>query len=143
ELMSTALLLDVSSYYTGLVRAAYRDPEREFLHLPFSGTGGKFVRKIMNFYGRRLTTMANRRWVTGYYGKRNAGWRELYDGFVPDARLCRQISRGLRRWCKCELVNLVLMLRRPVIRTDQGSAGIRTQVSTATASTGAGSSALS
>jgi flavin-dependent dehydrogenase len=112
ELMSTALLLDVSSYYTGLVRAVYRDPEREFLHLPFSGNGGKFVRKIMNFYGRRLTAMANRRWATGYYGKRNAGWRELYDGFVPDTRLRKQIFRGLRRWCKCELVNVALMFRK-------------------------------
>jgi len=112
ELMSTALLLDVSSYYTALVRAVYRDPEREFLHLPFSGNGGKFVRKIMNFYGRRLTAMANRRWATGYYGKRNAGWRELYDGFVPDTRLRKQIFRGLRRWCKCELVNVALMFRK-------------------------------
>jgi hypothetical protein len=112
ELMSTALLLDVSSYYTGLGRAVYRDPEREFLHLPFSGNGGKFVRKIMNFYGRRLTAMANRRWATGYYGKRNAGWRELYDGFVPDTRLRKQIFRGLRRWCKCELVNVALMFRK-------------------------------
>jgi len=143
ELMSTALLLDVSSYYTGLVRAVYRDPEREFLHLPFSGHGGKFVRKIMNFYSRRLTTMANRRWATGYYGKRNAGWRELYDGFVPDTRLRKQIFRGLRRWCKCEILNLALMLRRPVSRADQGSAGIHAPVSAPTASTGAGSSAVS
>src|ERR1700745_2651663 len=143
ELMSTALLLDVSSYYTGLVRAVYRNPEREFLHLPFSGTGGRLVRTIMSFYSRRLTIMANRRWATGYYGKRNAGWRELYDGFVPDTRLRKQISRGLRRWLKFQLVNLALTLRRPVIRADQSPAGIHTQVSPATASTGAGSSALS
>ena len=142
ELMSTALLLDVSSYYIGLVRAVYRDAESEFLHLPFSGHGGKFVRNIMSFYGRRLTTMANRRWTTGYYGKRNAGWRELYDGFVPDNRLRKQILRGLRRWCKCELVNLALMLRRPVIRAEPGSTGIHAQVSAATVSTGAGSSAV-
>ena len=115
ELMSTALLLDVSSYYAGLVRAVYRDPERKFLHLPFSGHGGKFVRKIMNFYSRRLTTIANRRWATGYYGRRNAGWRELYDGFVPDTRLRKQIFRGLRRWCKCEIINLALMLRQPTM----------------------------
>src|SRR5205823_6793767 len=37
ELMSAALLLDVSSYYLGLVRAVYRDPECAFLHLPFTG----------------------------------------------------------------------------------------------------------
>src|SRR5262245_25013952 len=97
----------------------------------------------MNFYGRRLTTMANRKWATGYYGKRNAGWRELYDGFVPDTRLRKQIFRGLRRWCKCELLNLALMLRRPVIRPDQGSAGIHAPVSAATTSAGVGSSAVS
>jgi hypothetical protein len=143
ELTSAALLLDVSSYYAGLVRRVYRDPECAFRSLPFTGTGGRFARNVMNFYNRRLVALANRRWVTGYYGKRNAGWRELYDGFVPDRRLGKQILRGLRRWGKCELVNLALMLRRPVVRDNQGSAGIDTQVSTASVSTGAGSSALS
>src|SRR5206468_1517759 len=118
DLMSAALLLDVSSYYIGLVQAVYRDPEREFLNLPFTGIGGKVVRSIMNFYNRRLTTLANRRCATGYYGKSNASWRELYDGFVPDTRLRKHISRGLRRWWKCELINLALMLRRPVIPAD-------------------------
>jgi flavin-dependent dehydrogenase len=112
DLMSAALLLDVSSYYVGLVRAAYRDPERAFLNLPFTGIGGRFARNVMHFYSRRLVALANRRWATGYYGKRNAGWRELYDGFVPDSRIRKQISRGLRRWWKCELINLALMLRR-------------------------------
>jgi flavin-dependent dehydrogenase len=111
ELMSAALLLDVSSYYVGLVRAIYRDPECEFLNLPFSGTGGRLARNAMSFYNRRLVALANRRWATGYYGKRNAGWRELYDGFVPDSRLRKQIWRGLQRWWKCELINLGLMLR--------------------------------
>ncbi len=141
ELTSAALLLDVSSYYAGLVRRVYRDPECAFLNLPFTGRGGRFARNVMNFYNRRLVALANRRWVTGYYGKRNAGWRELYDGFVPDTRLRKQISRGLRRWFKCELVNLALMLRRPVAAVagvvDPGS------VPTATASSGAGSSAVS
>jgi flavin-dependent dehydrogenase len=151
DLMSAALLLDVSSYYIGLVQAVYRDPEREFLNLPFSGIGGKVVRSLMNFYNRRLTTLANRRWATGYYGKNNAGWRELYDGFVPDTRLRQHISRGLRRWCKCELVNLVLMFRRPT--TAVAGVGLSAVASAkaddpgrtaaATASSGAGSSALS
>jgi flavin-dependent dehydrogenase len=118
ELMSTALLLDVSSYYTGLVRAVYRDPECAFLNLPFTGRGGRFARNIMRFYGRRLVTLANRRFVTGYYGKRNAGWRELYDGFVPDTRVRKQFSRGLRRWLKCELINLALMSRRSAVPGD-------------------------
>ncbi|HEY7001300.1 MAG TPA: NAD(P)/FAD-dependent oxidoreductase [Candidatus Udaeobacter sp.] len=112
DLMSAALLLDVSSYYLGLVRAIYRDPERAFLRLPFSGFGGRLARGRMTFYNRRLVALAKRRWATGYYGKRNAGWRDIYDGFVPDARVRKQIWRGLRRWCKCELINLALMLRK-------------------------------
>jgi len=151
ELTSAALLLDVSSYYAGLVRRVYSDPERAFLHLPFTGKGGRFARAVMNFYNRRFVVLANRRWVTGYYGKRNAGWRELYDGFVPDARLRKQILRGLRRWCKCELINLVLMLRGRsagvtgvgLSAVDSAKADDPGNVSTATASTGAGSSALS
>jgi flavin-dependent dehydrogenase len=140
ELTSTALLLDVSSYYAGLVRRVYRDPECAFLNLPFTGTGGRFARNVMNFYNRRLVALANRRWVTGYYGKRNAGWRELYDGFVPDTRLRKQIFRGLRRWCKCELVNLALMLRQPAVAVAGGVDSGGTQ--TTPASTSAGSSAL-
>ena len=145
ELMSAALLLDVSSYYIGLVRAVYHDAEREFLNLPFTAVGGRLARNVISFYNRRLVALAKRRWATGYYGKRNAGWRELYDGFVPDIRLRKQISRGLRRWWKCELINLALMLRRPATPKAFGVAGDagpgRTHA--LTASTGAGSSALS
>ena len=128
DLMSAALLLDVSSYYVGLVRAVYRDPECAFLNLPFTGIGGRLARNTMRFYSRRLVALANRRWATGYYGKRNAGWRELYDGFVPDTRIRKQLFRGLRRWWKCELINLALMLRRPAaIPAKQASATAPTE----------------
>src|SRR6266850_2842822 len=128
DLTSAALLLDVSSYYTGLVRRVYCDPESAFLTLPFTGKGGRFARNVMNFYNRRLVALANRRWATGYYGKRNAGWRELYDGFVPDIRIRKQLRRGLLRWWKCELINLGLMLRRrAAVSAKQTSATIPTQ----------------
>jgi len=128
ELMSAALLLDVSSYYIGLVRAAYRDPECEFLNLPFNGIGGRIAANMMSFYNRRLVALAKRRWGTGYYGRRNTGWRELYDGFVPDLRLRKQIWRGLRRWWKCELVNLGLLLRRrATLHASQPSATVPTE----------------
>ena len=126
--MSAALLLDVSSYYIGLVRAVYRDPEREFLNLPFNGLGGRIARAAMRFYNRRLVALAKRRWATGYYGRRNAGWRDLYDGFVPDVRLRKQIWHGLRRWWKCELINFGLMLhRRTTIPASQPSATVPTE----------------
>ena len=109
ELMSAALLLDVGSYFAGLVTPVYRDPEGEFLRLPFEGTAGRVVARMMKFYNRRLVALAKRRLTSGYYGARNAGWRELYDGFVPDARVRKMIQKGLFRWWKAELTNLRLI----------------------------------
>ena len=109
ELMSAALLLDVGSYFVGLVTPVYRDPEREFVRLPFEGTPGRIVASMMSFYNRRLVALAKRRHATGHFGANNAGWRELYDGFVPDARVRKLIQKGLSRWWKAELTNVRLM----------------------------------
>lgn len=112
ELMSAALLLDVGTYFIGLVIPVYRDPEKEFLHLPFEGAAGRAFASMMKFYNRRLVALAKRRTATGYFGSRNAGWRELYDGFVPDARVGKLIRKGLFRWWRAELVNVRLMFAR-------------------------------
>ncbi|HEX8281555.1 MAG TPA: NAD(P)/FAD-dependent oxidoreductase [Chthoniobacterales bacterium] len=108
ELMSAALLLDVGSYFVGLVAPLYKNPEREFLRLPFEGTPGRVVSSIMSFYNRRLVALAKQRLEAGTYGESNAGWRELYDGFVPDVRVRKLIQKGLFRWWKAELRNLRL-----------------------------------
>jgi len=110
DLMSAALLLDVSSYYFGLVIPAYRDPENAFLNLPFRGRAGQLFAAMMKFYNRRLVALGKRRWATGYYGRHNAAWRELYDGFVPDARVWKLFRKGLFRWWKSEIINLRLIL---------------------------------
>jgi flavin-dependent dehydrogenase len=110
ELMSAALLLDVGMYFIGLVIPVYRDPEKEFLRFPFEGAAGRVVGGLMKFYNRRLVALAQRRLATGCYGKRNAGWRELYDGFVPDGRVWKLIRKGLFRWWRAELTNLRLIL---------------------------------
>ncbi len=109
ELMSAALLLDVGSYFVGLVIPVYRDPEKEFLHLPFEGAAGRVFASMMKFYNRRLVALAKRRLATGYFAHRNSGWREMYDGFVPDARVRKLIQKGLLRWWKAELTNLWLI----------------------------------
>ncbi len=111
ELMSAALLLDVGSYFVGLVTPTYKNPEREFARLPFEGTPGRIVAGMMSFYNRRLVALARRRLATGTFGRNNAGWRELYDGFVPDFRVRKLIQKGLFRWWRAELTNLRLMLR--------------------------------
>ncbi|MGZ5504427.1 MAG: NAD(P)/FAD-dependent oxidoreductase [Chthoniobacterales bacterium] len=110
ELMSAALLLDVACYFVGLVTPLYHNPEREFGKLPFEGTPGRVVAAMMKFYNRRLVRLAKRRLTSGCYGRRNAGWRELYDGFVPDFRVRKMLRKGLLRWWKAELINLRLIL---------------------------------
>ena len=86
-------------------------PNASSRHLPFEGKAGRWFAGMMKFYNRRLVSLAKRRLATGYFGRHNAGWRELYDGFVPDFRLRHLLRKGLLRWWKCELVNLGLMLR--------------------------------
>jgi flavin-dependent dehydrogenase len=109
ELMSAALLLDVASYYFGLVIPAYQNPEKAFAELPFQGRPGRVAARIISFYNRRLVTLGKRRYATGYLGRHNGGWRELYDGFVPDGRVAKLLRKGLWRWARAELTNLRLM----------------------------------
>ena len=111
DLMSAALLLDVSSYYVGLVASAYRNPEETFSRLPFEGKPGRIAAAVMSFYSGRLTAIAKRRAAAGRLGEVNAGWRELYGGFVPDFSLRKHFTRGLLRWWKAELKNLTLSPR--------------------------------
>jgi flavin-dependent dehydrogenase len=111
DLMSAALLLDVASYYVGLVASAYRNPEETFARLPFEGKPGRIAAAVMSFYSGRLTAIAKRRAVAGRLGEVNGGWRELYGGFVPDLSLRKHFTKGLLRWWKAELKNLVLSRR--------------------------------
>ena len=112
DLMSASLLLDVSSYYVGVVRNVYRDPEHNFQRLPFEGRPGRLAAAFMRFYRERLVKIAGRRAAAGQLGQINHGWRELYDGFVPDLRLRKQFTQGLVRWGRAELKNLFLRSRQ-------------------------------
>jgi len=76
----------------------------------------------MNFYGRRLVALAKNRAAAGRLGMVNSGWRELYDGFVPDFRLRKQFAQGLRRWWSAELKNLTLSPRRSSATTAAATA---------------------
>ena len=125
DLMSAALLLDVGTYFVGLVIPVYANPEREFLNLPFEGPAGRLFGGMMKLYNRRLAALGKNRIAHGRCGKRNSGWRELYDGFVPDYRLHSLIRKGLFRWWKAELLNLCFLFvrqRRPAAATSIATA---------------------
>jgi flavin-dependent dehydrogenase len=119
ELMTAALLLDVSAYYFGLVIPAYKNPEAAFSDLPFRGRPGRIAARMIGFYNRRLVSLGKRRYATGYLGKCNGGWRELYDGFVPDNRVAKLLRRGLWLWFRAELTNIRLMLRPNAVRAEE------------------------
>ncbi|MDQ2867745.1 MAG: NAD(P)/FAD-dependent oxidoreductase [Verrucomicrobiota bacterium] len=116
DLMSAALLLDVSSYYLGLVRAVYGNAEQTFARLPFEGRPGRIATALMKFYSGRLCKIAQRRAAAGTLGQMNAHRRELYDGFVPDFRLRKQIAQGLLRWWKAELTNFLMSNDKAPVR---------------------------
>jgi len=67
----------------------------------------------MKVYNRRLVALAKNRIAHGVVGTANSGWRELYDGFVPDFRLQKLIRKGLFRWWKAELRNLRFLFASP------------------------------
>ncbi len=113
DLMTASLLLDVSSYYGGLVIPAYRDAEEAFSRLPFEGRPGRIAAKIMNFYRGRLVTLGKNRAAAGRLGETNHGWRALYDGFAPDWRLRKNVVAGLRLWLRAEWKNLFMSAREP------------------------------
>ena len=69
---------------------------------------GRVVARYMAFYNRRLATLARRKIAAGVYGARNAGWRLLPGGFLPDATSARLLLRGLRWWARAEWRNLFL-----------------------------------
>jgi flavin-dependent dehydrogenase len=102
ELMAAAFLLDIASYHLGPVRQVYSDPGRQFDFFPFDGVPGRVVARIMRFYNRRLTVLAKRKLAAGVYGQRNAGWRLLVGGFLPDGTSGKLLLRGMARWLRAE-----------------------------------------
>ena len=57
----------------------------------------------MAFYNRRLVRLARRKIKAGCYGDRNANWRLLVGGFVPDKGLFKLLAQGLFIWVRAEV----------------------------------------
>ena len=108
ELMASAFLVDIASYHLGPVRQVFSDPATQFSLLPFDGVPGRVVANVLRFFNARLSHLARRRIDAGVYGKRNAEWRLLVGGFLPDASAVRILLRGFRYWLRAEWRNLFL-----------------------------------
>lgn len=102
ELMSAAYWMDIALFFLGPVRESTAHPEADLDCLPFNGPVDRRVGKFMAFYNRRLSAIARKRMDHGCYGRKNVGWRELGDGFVPDPRSIRPLMRGVMRWLGAE-----------------------------------------
>ena len=85
----------------------FRDPDTGFAQFPFQGAPGRIAAAVMKFYNGRLSALARRKRERGCYGDRNAHWRLLVGGFVPDSSVLRTLFRGMWRWLRAELRNLL------------------------------------
>ena len=108
ELMAAAFLLDIAAYHLGPVRQVFSDPATQFDFLPFDGRPGRIVAAVMRFYNARLAHLAQRRIAAGVYGERNADWRLLIGGFLPDGTSGKLLVAGAWRWLRAEWRNLFL-----------------------------------
>jgi hypothetical protein len=120
ELMSAAFLLDISGYIAGPARDVYNDTANNFNFFPFRGAPGRIVSVLMPWYNRRLKRIAQRKIAAGCYGDRNANWRMMLAGFVPDTSLGRYFLRGGFRWLRAELRSLFM---RPAKEASSAVAG--------------------
>jgi hypothetical protein len=103
ELMAAAFLHDIASYHLGPVRQVYSDPSVQFNAFPFDGIPGKIVHRAMRFFNRRLSIVARRKLAAGVYGDRNADWRLLVPGFLPDASAGKLLAKAFLRLAVAEL----------------------------------------
>ena len=112
QLMTAAYLMDISLFFTGPGRVSILNAGGDDLEcLPFTGSVDRLVAKFMQFYNRRLSTIARLRHETGCYGRKNTGWQELYTELGPGPKLLKTLRIGLTRWLAAEL-HAALVLRR-------------------------------
>ena len=109
ELMWVAFLLDIGAYFVGPVRLVHEATDEEFSKLPYTGRIGAAVGRLMAFYNRRLSRIADKRIAAGTYGKKNLDHRWLIrNGLTPCLGARKVVFRGLWAWFKVEVKSLFL-----------------------------------
>lgn len=110
ELMDTAFLLDIGTYFIGPVRLVHDNPEVEFPRFPYYGPAGKLFADFMALYNRRLGAIAEKRLAAGTYGSGNVDRRYLiHEGFAPCKKAAgRLLVKGIVKWLKLEIRSMFL-----------------------------------
>jgi flavin-dependent dehydrogenase len=104
ELMRAAIFMDIGCYFLGPVRLIYSDMDKELALLPYNGPIGAAVGKFMQFYNRRLASLAELRRAKGIWGRRNLRNHCIFrESFVPTVAVRSLILRGMWLWFKCEI----------------------------------------
>jgi len=104
ELMHTAFLLDISTYFIGPVRLVYGNQDLEFSQMPYAGTAGDIFARFMRFYNRRLVTLAKKKIAKNTYGDKNQNSAFIIKkAFTPDQASLKLMNQGIRLWIMAEI----------------------------------------
>jgi len=114
DTMTASFLIDTAFYYFFTVFPIYKwKGSRGLLNPPFYHSGSKFVFPLVNFYQRRLVSIARRKMQLGIYGNRNAGRRPRLMGFSLGIGAVLMFLKGLRFWMRAEAANAWTYIARP------------------------------
>uniref|UniRef100_UPI0040485CB3 NAD(P)/FAD-dependent oxidoreductase n=1 Tax=Rheinheimera sp. TaxID=1869214 RepID=UPI0040485CB3 len=103
ELMSLAFRLDLGLYYLGVVSQPFKYGSRILEVPPFSHRNAKWPFRLMEFYNRRLTSIAVDRRRRGTWGHLNDRQFSGFTSYEFDYRLPIRVSFCVLSWLKLEL----------------------------------------
>lgn len=91
ELMRLAFLLDLGTYYFGVVSQPFKYGAAGFDNPPLAGPHTAIPAWILRTYNRRLAAIGRSRMRRGTWGRHNHGRYAPFDSYTFDARLIRRL----------------------------------------------------
>lgn len=104
ELMRSAFLLDLATYFVGPVQLVYKFTDSEYSKMPYDGPIGAGFAWFMALYNRRLERIARKRLANGTYGRHNLKKRMYIKvPFMGSPKAFGHLLRGVRGWLWLEI----------------------------------------
>jgi hypothetical protein len=101
--MHLAFKLDIAFYYLGVASQPFKVGAMAFGRPMFSNAPSVPFYHFIRFYNRRFAQMARCRRRRNQWGRRNAGQRLMFPGFVFGPKVVLLIARTLLSWAALEL----------------------------------------